>query len=94
MIFLSKRFLVVDAGKYWAVTDLGNMSDVPVHSHYTWQGTFRPITMDVQVYCCAETSCSNLCKEYCESFQLIFILLLIFPEYSFASQFTQLYAHP
>jgi hypothetical protein len=38
-------------------------------------------------------ACSNLCEEYCEHFQLIFILLLISPEYSFFGHFSQHRAH-
>jgi hypothetical protein len=34
-------------------------------------------------------TCSNLCEEHHELFQLIFLLLLISPEYSFLSHFTQ-----
>jgi hypothetical protein len=37
--------------------------------------------------------CSNLCEEHCQHFQLIFLLLLISPEYSFIGHFTQHCTH-
>lgn len=39
---------------------------------------------DVQVHCSA---CSNLCDDYCEPFDLVFLLLLISHEYSFVGLF-------
>jgi hypothetical protein len=38
-------------------------------------------------------ACSNLYEEYCENFQLIFILLLISREYFFISYFTLKISH-
>jgi hypothetical protein len=53
----------------------------PKSSHYAWQGTFLPPVTDVQVLCHAE--------EIIFRFQLIFLLQLIFPEYSFISHLAQ-----
>jgi hypothetical protein len=38
-------------------------------------------------------ACSNLCEEYYELFQLVFLLPLISPEYSFVSHFAQHWAY-
>jgi hypothetical protein len=39
------------------------------------------------------STCSNLCEEYCEWFQLIFLLPHIYPEYPFISHYAQHCTH-